>query len=221
MKSALKVAVALCLVPLAGCISPQPAEAPPEVLACPEPAPCPVCEVFPEPQQCPEPEVIEKIVEVPAPLPPMAETAGKLHLPIIGSVENVLLEPAGVLLPARIDTGLDTTLVHAGDIQLVEKEGKRYVRFKLQAAGGEPVAQELPLRRRVSVTLADGEAGKAYVVRMWLSLGEMRSRVDVQLSAEPGEEEYPLVVGRNFLLDAAIVDVSRQNTQTTSESPSS
>ncbi len=219
MKFAPSLIVCLCLATLAAC-STTPAGPEPDPLAnCPEPVICPVCET-PEPQVCPEPEIIEKIVEVPAPLPPMAKTAGELHLPIIGIVEDTLVEPAGIVLAARIDTGADTSAIHADDIQLVEKEGKRYVRFTLPDGNGEPIAQELPLRKRETLKLADGDTQRRYVVRMWLTLGEIRSRIDVALENRE-QSEYKLLVGRNFLLDTAIVDVSRKHTQASPEPPSS
>ena len=82
---------------------------------------------------CPEPKVVERVVTktVPAPLPPMATTAGKLHLPIIGAVEWARIEPANLWVESRIDTGAETTSIHAEDIQLVERDGKRYVKFVL------------------------------------------------------------------------------------------
>ena len=178
--------------------------------SCPEPFSCDSCPVT----QCPAPQVVEKIkvVEVPAPLPPMATTAGAMHLPIIGAVEWVQVEPAGLRLEARIDTGAETTSIHAENIQLLEKEGRRYVRFDLQEpTTGEFLPQELRLRRQVLIKQHDGEPESRYVVRMWLTLGEMRHRVDVNLS-DREVFEFPLLIGRNFLLDAAIVDVSRNHT---------
>ena len=182
--------------------------------ACPEPVSCEACPV-PKPAQCPAAEVVEKIkvVEVPAPLPPMASTAGEMHLPIVGAVEWLQVEPAGIRLQARIDTGAETTSIHAENIQLLEKEGRRYVRFDLQDPdSGEYLQQELRLRREVLIKQHGGGHERRYVVRMWLTLGEMRHRVDVTLS-DREVFEYPLLVGRNFLLDAAIVDVSREHTQ--------
>ncbi|TDG13413.1 hypothetical protein E2F43_07675 [Seongchinamella unica] len=202
----------LTLLLLSGCaLTPEsepPAEPPP---VCPEPVSCDACPVA----QCPEPEVVEtvKIVEVPAELPPMATTAGAMHLPIIGEVEWVLVEPVGLRLEARIDTGAETTSIHAENIQLLEKEGRRYVRFDLEdPESGERLPQELRLRRQVLIKQHDDEPERRYVVRMWLTLGEMRHRVDVTLS-DRDVFEFPLLVGRNFLLDAAIVDVSRSHTQ--------
>ncbi|MGB1807869.1 MAG: ATP-dependent zinc protease [Porticoccaceae bacterium] len=144
-------------------------------------------------------------------LPPMATTAGKLHLPIVGAVEMVRIEPADLMLEARIDTGAETTSIHAEDIQLVENDGRRYVRFMLiDGANGEQVQQELRLRRRVLIKQSYGPDERRYVVRMWLTLGDTRSRVDVNLS-DRTNFEYPLLIGRNFLTDSLIVDVSRHH----------
>lgn len=177
-----------------------------------EPPACPPCEACAV-QQCPAPQVVEKIVEVPAELPPMASTAGKMHFPIVGAVEWVTVEPGGLKLEARVDTGAETTSIHAENIHLVEKEGKRYVRFTLlDESDSNELPMELRLRRQVLIKQHQGEPQRRFVVRMWLTLGEMRSRVDVTLS-DREDFEYPLLVGRNFLIDAVIVDVSREHTQ--------
>ena len=142
-----------------------------------------------------------------------AATAGAKHLPILGAVEWVSVEPGQLRPEARIDTGAETTSIHAENIQLIEKEGKRYVRFSLvDEAGQGELPLELRLRRQVLIKQHRGEPERRYVVRMWLTLGEMRSRVDVTLS-DRDVFEYPLLIGRNFLMDSAIVDVSRQHTQ--------
>jgi hypothetical protein len=178
---------------------------------------CPTVEVIELPvteQVCPEPKVVERIVTktVPAALPPMASTAGKLHLPIVGAVEWARVEPAELWIEARIDTGADTTSIHAEDIQLIEKDGKRYVSFVLiDAVTGSPHPQELKLRRRVLIKQSGGPDQRRYVVRMWVTLGETRSRIDVNLT-DRSDFEYPLLIGRNFLTDTLIVDVSRHHT---------
>ncbi|PLW69653.1 ATP-dependent zinc protease [Pseudohalioglobus lutimaris] len=215
MKCYHHVALFLLCLTIVGCTTtetlPEVAVAPPAVdsgASCPEPEPCAPCEVL----QCPDPEVVEKIVEVPAPLPPMATTAGKMHLPIVGALERVLVEPAGMEMDARIDTGAETTSIHAENIQLVEKDGKRYVRFSLLDDAEQLVEQELRLRRRVLIKQKEGDPERRYVVRMWITLAGTRSRIDVNLS-DREDFEYPLLVGRNFLVDTVIVDVSRRYTQ--------
>ena len=197
----------MCLALSAGCslLRPEP----------PEPIPCPVCETT----ICPEPQVIEKVVTrtVPAQCPPpaveelpQATTAGELQLPIIGAVEWAAVEPPGLVMEARIDTGAETTSIHAEDILLLEKDGKRFVRFAvLDVATGDKVELELPLRRRVLIKRHEGPSERRSVVRMWISVGDTRSRIDVTLS-DREVFEFPLLVGRNFLTDSVIVDVSRR-----------
>lgn len=144
----------------------------------------------------------------------MASTAGKLHLPIIGAVEWARIEPADLWVESRIDTGADTTSIHAEEIQLIEKDGKRYVSFVLtDALTGSRYSQELRLRRRVLIKQSDGPDQRRYVVRMWVTVGETRSRIDVNLT-DRANFEYPLLIGRNFLTDTMIVDVSRHHTMT-------
>jgi hypothetical protein len=212
MKIMKNLCTCLSALLLAACSTLKPDSVSPA--ACPEPpaASCPICEI-PEQQQlqCPEPQVIEKVVTVPAELPPMATTAGKMHLPIIGSVEWATVEIADIRMEARIDTGAETTSIHAENITLVEKDGKRYVRFSLKDPGsGKDVEVEERLRRKVLIKQSEDEQERRYVVKLWITLGNLRSRIDVTLT-DRDFLDYPLLVGRNFLIDAAIVDVSRQH----------
>ena len=178
---------------------------------------CPRAEIIELPdtvQTCPEPRIVERIVTqtLPAALPPMASTAGKFHLPIVGAVEWARIEPANLWIESRIDTGAETTSIHAEEIQLLEKDGKRYVSFVLiDALTGSRYPQELRLRRRVLIKQNDSSDQRRYVVRMWVTVGETRSRIDVNLS-DRSNFEYPLLIGRNFLIDSMIVDVSRHHT---------
>jgi hypothetical protein len=212
MNKILTTAILLAYGLLAGCgvfqSPPQQAECPATVEA---PA-CPVCpEVEPEPLSCPEPRVVEKVVTVQAPPPPeQAITATQKHLPIIGAVEWATVEPANIRMEARIDTGSATTTLHAENLQLVEKDGKRWVHFSLlDPATGEQIAFEERLRRKIVKKSSDGDKQTRYVVKLWISLGDSRIRADVTLNER--DMEYPLIVGRNVLVDTMIVDVSRKH----------
>lgn len=206
-----KLCLCLSLSLAAACSSLQPE---PEVADCPavEIPVCPVCpdETLAAPT-CPEPRVIEKIVTVPAPAPAKAATAGELNLPIVGAVEWATVEPGNIRMAARIDTGAATTSIHAESIELIEKDGKRWVHFALlDPATNEQVQIEERLRRKVVIKQNGGDEERRYVVKLWISLGEIRSLVEVTLS-DRDHMEYPLLIGRNMLVDTAIVDVSRKN----------
>jgi len=154
---------------------------------------------------------VEKVVTVQAPpAPAPATTATQKHLPIIGAVEWATVEPANIRMEARIDTGSATTTLHAEDLQLVEKDGKRWVNFSLvDPATDEKIAVEERLRRKIIKKSSDGDKQTRYVVKLWISLGGSRIRAEVTLNER--DMEYPLIVGRNVLVDTMIVDVSRKH----------
>ncbi len=210
MKQLSRTCIYLTLALAAGCSSLEPA---PAAVTCPvvEPPSCPSCPSAAV-QQCPEPQVIEKIVTVTAPPPPpvKAATAGKMNLPIVGAVEWVKVEPGDLRLPARMDTGAANTTLHAEDIELVEKDGKRWVHFSvLDPDTQEKVEVEQRLRRKFVIKQSDGGEQYRYVVKLWITVGESRSLVEVTLT-DRDKMEYPLQIGRNLLVDTVIVDVSRQ-----------
>jgi hypothetical protein len=189
---------------VAGCHWMQPQVQAPSTQVCPPTPVCPVC----NPKVCPAPKVIEKIVKVPVP----AKTGGDLDLPIIGEVEQVEVNPTGILYEARIDTGAESSSVHAENIQLVERDGEKYILFSLLNPEANTLVElERKLERRVLIKQKYGEPERRYVVKLWLTLGDIKERVDVTLS-DRSDFTYRLLVGRNLLTDIAIVDVSRRHT---------
>lgn len=202
----LKVLVLIAACYLAGC-----AQTPETPAAAIEPAAgaCPDVEV----PVCPEPRVVEKVVvkEVPAPLPPMATTAGEMHLPIVGGLEWVTIDPPGLRLRARMDTGLETSVIHADDIRLFEIDGDKIVSFFMLDAEGQPTGElKLPLKRTLLLKQPQGEPERRYVVRMAVTLGENRIPVEMAL-VDRAKFEHKVLLGRNLLVDTAIVDVSRRD----------
>ncbi len=152
--------------------------------------------------------IVEKRVEVPV---PVAATAGELNLPVLGAVEWAMLEPPALRLEARVDTGLDTTTVKADNIQELEKDGRRHVRFELSdPVSGDVYPVETEVARRISVKRGDSVVEYRYRVKLWVSVGDERSLIDVQLDRKP-DSDYVMILGRNFLTDVAVVDVSRRH----------
>jgi len=163
-------------------------------------------------ESCPEPKVVEKVVFTAYDCPSEPETGGELQLPIIGAVEWTTVDPPGLRLEARIDTGAETTSIHADDIELVEIDGKRFVRYVLTDRESDATyPMETRLRRRALIKQQEGVLEPRYVVRLWLTLGEFRARAEVTLT-DRSDMEYPLLIGRNMLTDVAIVDVSQHHT---------
>jgi len=181
---------------ISGChwMAPKPSPPPPPI----------VC----KPLVCPAPTVIEKIVRIPI----LPKTGGALNLPIIGEVERVHVSPANIWYNARIDTGANSSSIHAESIHLIERDGKKRVSFSLRHPKTKALIQlERKYHRKVSIKQKLGKAEKRYVVKLWLSLGDIKELVEVTLT-DRKDFNYPLLVGRNLLTDTAIVDVSRKHT---------
>jgi hypothetical protein len=172
---------------------------------------CPVCEV----QQCPEQEVVEQLAAECKPTPPVQceKIEVDTNNQVIGEKEWALVEPGDVVLEARIDTGADTSSIHAEDIQLIEKDGKRWVRFTLShPETGAKIPLERRLHRRILVKQkSGGPDDRRFVVRMWVTLGDNRTWLDLSLS-DRDDFEFPLLIGRNMLVDNFTVDVSKRHT---------
>jgi hypothetical protein len=94
-----------------------------------------------------------------------------------------------------------------------ERDGKEWVRFKVSVGDEEDaVSVELPVKRYVRVARPGFDTQRRPVVDMSLTVGEVTHMVEVNLT-DRSSLDYRLLVGRNFLKDAAVVDVSRRKVQ--------
>lgn len=204
--SRLILAVTACAV-VAGCAgykstqpsSPVPAVVvpEPEAVSCPEPAPC----------VCPEPETIT--VAVPVAKPCETDDRG---LFVLGGVEWVRIDKQADRSRARIDTGAKTSSMHAVEQVGFERDGEPWVRFLFDAdaeGSGEALVMEKKVERYVRIKRHDQEPQRRYVVKMLLTVGDLKESVEVTLS-DRSDFEHPVLIGRNFLTDNAVVDVSQQ-----------
>jgi len=124
---------------------------------------------------------------------------------IIGAVEDIVILPWNVKMPARIDTGAATTSIDARNIK-IKDDGM--VEFCLpKKYGGLKLC--LPIVDWRTVKSAAGD-NKRPVVEMEMCMGSMRFREQVNLN-DRSKMEYPLLIGRNVLKNNFIVDVSRKN----------
>ena len=158
---------------------------------------------------CPEPGAEELAAAALA----LQSTANDASLPVIGALEWASIEPSGLVMEARIDTGAETSSIHAEDILPVEKDGVKYVRFKLQhPETDEEIELERRVKRRVLIKQSvDGPSDRRYVVALQVTLGEVKNWLELSLT-DRGNFDYPLLLGRNLLVDEFVVDVSKRHT---------
>jgi hypothetical protein len=123
----------------------------------------------------------------------------------IGGVEDVILLPWGVKLPARIDTGAAKSSLDARELKVEEER----VEFKLPR-GYSGLQLRLPVVEWRHVRTPEGLERRP-VVELEICLGSRRFRTLVKLT-DRSMVKYPLILGRNFLKDNFVVDVKRRRT---------
>jgi hypothetical protein len=159
----------------------------------------------------------------PAPRPVDCPDAGRATLAgkeIIGAIEWMYMDPPGQHYRARIDSGTETSSLSARDIVEFERDGDDWVRFVFEHDGSEtPVEMELPIERTVLIRQpATDELDRRAVVELDIRLGQRLQRTEFTLT-DRSRMTYPVQIGRAFLMDLYIVDVSRSYTHPRYEAP--
>jgi hypothetical protein len=129
---------------------------------------------------------------------------------IIGEAEKIRILPADVIYDARIDTGATTTSLHAGNMEFFERDGKKWVKFDLEGENKTETV-EMKIKEYRNIKRHGAPDQKRPVVTVRLVLGHISQMVDVTLN-DRSRFTYPGLVGRNFLRDMMIVDVSKKYT---------
>ncbi|GLS27032.1 ATP-dependent Zn protease [Marinibactrum halimedae] len=141
---------------------------------------------------------------------------------IVGEVEWIWLQSIHMSLSARIDTGASLSSMNATDLNIYEKDGQRWARFKVTAAkndadvikgqDGELIV-DTPVIRFTRIRKPDTQdTERRAVVKLPIRLGNLQQLTEFTLSNRK-DMDYPIVIGRNFLQDLAIVDVSKKYVQ--------
>lgn len=133
---------------------------------------------------------------------------------IVGEVEWLWIEAVNRVYEARVDTGATTSSMSALDITPFEKDGKSWVRFRLSPDDGDDSFEvEAPLVRYAKIRQASAETiDKRPVVALTVRLGKMTEVAEFTLN-DRTSMTYPILLGREFLKDVAVVDVAKENAQ--------
>lgn len=133
---------------------------------------------------------------------------------LLGRSEWVGLPSIGTYLKARVDSGANTSSLSASDITRFERDGENWVRFKLALNDDDVVVDrvrnewiEAPILRRVRIVQASGEDSRP-VISLLMTLGPIRENVEFTLN-DRTHLDYPVLLGRRFMMDIATIDVAQ------------
>ncbi len=137
---------------------------------------------------------------------------------IIGWREWCALPKLG--LPAvkvKIDTGADTSALHAFDIETFHRKDKKYVRFSIH-----PLQGHLDLVRRCTALIVDerkimssnGHSERRYVIATPIKIGNLLFDIEITLSNRD-PLKFRMLLGRQALKKFALVDPAHSYSQGT------
>ncbi len=138
---------------------------------------------------------------------------------IIGATAVLTEVSTSIPFQARVDTGAKSSSLHVEKIE-IKNESKRRddnvgkaIRFLVKNKEGESAWIETTIASAVRVRSSaqtDGKYDHRYKVRLTLELDGFRKEVLVSLN-DRARMAYPLLIGRNFLRDDFLVDVSKDS----------
>ncbi|MGF1720430.1 ATP-dependent zinc protease [Vibrio kyushuensis] len=132
---------------------------------------------------------------------------------VLGEIEHVVIDAIKQTFDARIDTGAATSSLNAIDIQQFERNGRNWVRFHLADGVTELNDDnwiELPIVRFVKIRQSTSDTvERRAVVELWVRVGKIHEKAQFTL-ADRSQMSHPILLGREFIRDIAIVDISRK-----------
>ncbi len=140
---------------------------------------------------------------------------------VLGGLEHVYLDPPGIILSARIDTGAQTSSLNALDMVEFERDGKPYVKFNIiDPNTGEKIELMRRIRGHTKIKKHMTESQRRPIVSLRVKLGDLDEHISFTL-VDRSKFQQQVLIGRNFLRDLAIVDVSKEYTvpQTSNKQP--
>ncbi len=129
---------------------------------------------------------------------------------LLGSVETVFLSKEKLSVDARIDTGAVTSSIGVYNETTFERDGEDWLRFSLTKSTGAKT-YEYPVYRIIRIIQQTSkEKNRRPVVKLKFMLGGKSYTAEFSL-ADRDHLQYQILLGREFLRDIAIVDVSSEH----------
>ncbi len=158
----------------------------------------------------PEPVVMMATPESPQKCPTVAPPSIDDKI-ILGRTEWLWLEAVNRVFRARIDSGATTSSLSAHHIVEFERDGKKWIRFNMVPDDDvdDSYEVEAPLVRFARIRQASSqEIDRRAVVELTIKIGEFTDTAEFTLT-DRTSMTYPILLGREFLRDIALIDVAK------------
>ena len=130
---------------------------------------------------------------------------------IVGRIEKVRICPENILFKAKLDTGADHSSLDASHITEFERDGKKWVRFKVVNFRGQKRTFEKRLIRYAKIKRKNQKSVERPVILLSICLGEHFKKVEFNLTDRKGFS-YKMLIGCSFMAGVCIVDPAKKFT---------
>lgn len=145
---------------------------------------------------------------------------------VLGWLLNIRVYPDGLLMKAKLDSGARSSAMHAENIEVFkDDDGREMVSFVVRDEHDNPASKAmelvLPLEREVTIKLRQTDDGEERpvvnarpVVKMEFCMAGKRHTALFSLTNR-SNFNYPVLLGREFLKTAYLIDPSESFTHRT------
>ena len=133
----------------------------------------------------------------------------------IGWIEHALLTLGKceggmdhVEIKAKVDTGAKTSSLHAINIHPFYRDMIPYLRFTVPLEGNAREV-EAPLMKKAVVKTSEGTREERFFVQARINMGAWEAPITLSLN-DRSTMLYPVLLGRSFLSQRFVVDVSKK-----------
>jgi hypothetical protein len=130
---------------------------------------------------------------------------------VLGNAEWAYITASKENLRARIDSGAATSSINAVNLKQFERDGKKWVRFNLthDKKSKEEIIETRVVRiATITQSSKPGVETLRPVVKLHIRIGDIAGYTEFSLTNRL-HMEYPVLIGRTFLKDVALVDVGQ------------
>ncbi len=132
---------------------------------------------------------------------------------IIGRIEKIDLPELSIFnIDAKIDTGAYTSSLHCHDITVEKVKGRLHAKFYVLDPNHpeyEEKQYNAPVHKIKRVRSSNGEIEERVIIKQKIHFYGTLFKIQLSLT-DRSKMKYPMLIGRRFLTDKFIVDVSQK-----------
>lgn len=150
-----------------------------------------------------------------------ADSTRSSELATLGYIEDAFIGRLGLEMKAKLDTGADTSSLHARDMRIYKKSGRdNWVEFRVIGKNGRSIRYDQNVISFVRIKLKTGGTQRRPVIHLPLCIGGVAGLAEFTLT-DRGNFDYEALIGREFLASRIIVDSGKTFAATESCDPDS